>query len=128
MTLFYRKSYVGWPLGVPESYHPSLEIPEKRANFPIFLWQKSPGKYSDRSSQSQSLHLNPSPALPEFSQGTHLWDQRGGRKSLSGLFPKKAWGFCKTKGEKTLDNKSSICYYKPHSSCSLLVSYNHAVS
>lgn len=94
MTLFYRKL-----LGVPESYHPSLEIPERRANFPIFLWQKSPGKDLIGLAKVKSLHLNSSPALPEFSQGTHPWGRGGGKKSLSGITAKESLGFLQDERE-----------------------------
>lgn len=114
--------------GSPRVISLQLRNSREKKNFPIFLWQKSPGEYSDRSSQSQSLQLNPSPALPEFSQGTHLWGQRGGRKSLSGLFPKKAWGFARQKGREHWIIKVISTTINPTVLAPCLVSCNHAVS
>lgn len=100
-----------------ERYLSIVEISEGRDNFRP---QKSLGEDSDRTSPCQMplpepitcfawAQLGDSPMGPGRRQDVILWQ----------FFKRKAWCFCKMKGNKTLDNESYICYGELHSSHSL---------
>lgn len=69
MTVFLQKvSCVGWPLRVPKSGLPRLEIPEIRDTWSIFIGQKSLGRTLIGRAKVRCLYLNQSSLRPERRQ------------------------------------------------------------
>lgn len=114
MTLFYRKSclVLNGHWDSQSCFFPSLEIPERGANFPIFLWQKSLG---EDSGQGQM----PTPEPITCFAWVQLFGPGRRQEVLIWQFSKRKPGvFARWKGT-ALDNESYICLYKFHSFCSL---------
>lgn len=121
-------SCVGWLLGVPESYLPSLEIPREEKTFPFFFDRKVIGRIWIGLVKVRCLHLNQSLALLELNQTTHPWGQGAGSTSF-GSFPKeKPAVFAKWKGvgHWVIKTRSATINSTVLISCPM--SYNHAVS